>query len=102
LASSYERPDQAALAKLEPLARRLAEELTAWRARAQRAETEAAELRSKGGALAGPELLQVRQRIVDLERENQEMRRRIVAARDQLAALSTRLAFLEGRREAAG
>ena len=68
MASAYERPDQAALAKLEPLARKLAEELTALRARAQRAEADAAELRSKGGALAGPELLQVRQRIVDLER----------------------------------
>jgi chromosome segregation ATPase len=102
LASAYERPDEAALSKLEPLARRLAEELATWRARAQRAEADAAERKGKGGALGGPELLEVRQRIVDLERENQDLRRRIAAARDQLSTLSTRLAFLEGRREAHG
>lgn len=78
----------------------MAEELSAWRARAQRAEAQAVELKARGGTLAGPELMQVRQRIVDLEKENQELRRRISAARDQLAALSTRLSFLEGRREA--
>lgn len=78
----------------------MAEELSAWRARAQRAEAQTGELKARGGTLAGPELMQVRQRIVDLEKENQELRRRISAARDQLAALSTRLSFLEGRREA--
>lgn len=98
--SPYERPDLAAFARLEQLARRMAEELSAWRARAQRAEAQAGELKARGGTLAGPELMQVRQRIVDLEKENQELRRRISAARDQLAALSTRLSFLEGRREA--
>ena len=40
MASSYERPDQAALARLEPLVHALAEELSAWRKRCQRAETE--------------------------------------------------------------
>lgn len=78
----------------------MAEELSAWRSRAQRAEAQTGELKARGGTLAGPELMQVRQRIVDLEKENQELRRRISAARDQLAALSTRLSFLEGRREA--
>lgn len=102
MASPYERPDLAALARLETVARRLAEDLAAWRGRAQRAETELAELKTKGGSLAGPELLRVRQRIVDLEQENLELRRRVSAARDQLAALSTRLVFLEERSEAAG
>ena len=48
----------------------MADELSAWRARAQRAEAEAGELKARGGTLAGPELMQVRQRIVDLEKEN--------------------------------
>lgn len=99
MASPYERPDLAAFQKLEPLARKLAEELTAWRARAQRAEAELGEHKGKGG-LAGPELIEFRQRIVDLEKENQDLRRRITAAREQLDALRSRLAFLEERREA--
>lgn len=101
MASSYERPDAAAFARLEPMIHTLAEELGAWRKRCQRAETELAELKARGGTLAGPELTQVRQRIVDLEKENLDLRRRVGAAREQLASLSSRLVFLEDR-EAAG
>jgi len=97
VASSYERPDSAALARVEQLVQSLAEDLGAWRKRAQRAETELADLKARGGTLAGPELTQVRQRIVDLERENQDLRQRVAAAREQLAALSARLVFLEDR-----
>jgi chromosome segregation ATPase len=100
LASSYERPDDAALARLEQLVRHLAEDLGAWRKRGLRSEAEVAELKSRGGSLAGPELLQVRQRIVDLERENQDLRLRVTVARDQLASLSARLVFLEDRKAA--
>lgn len=102
MASPYERPDLAALAKLETLVRKLTDELTALRARVQRSEAEVAEAKSKGGSLAGPELLQVRQRIVDLEKENQELRRRATAARDHMAAVQTRLVFLEDRNEKTG
>lgn len=98
--SSYERPDQEALSRLEPLVHALAEELTAWRKRCQRAEAELAELKARGGTLAGPELTQVRQRIVDLEGENHELRQRVTAAREQLASLSARLVFLEDRQVA--
>ena len=55
-----------------------------------------------GGSRGGPELLQVRQRIVDLERENQELRRRLTNAREHMSAVSTRLVFLEDRNEKAG
>ena len=102
MASPYERPDQAALARLDSLVRKLMEELGTLRGRAHRAETELTEARSKGGSIAGPELLQVRQRIVDLERENQELRRRLVNAREHMSAVSTRLVFLEDRNEKAG
>jgi predicted nucleic acid-binding Zn-ribbon protein len=97
LASSYERPDAPELARVEDLVRALAEEVTAWRKRCQRAEAELAEVKSRGGTLAGPELLQVRQRIVDLEGENQDLRRRITEARTRLATLRGRLVFLEDR-----
>ena len=97
MASSYERPDIPALDRLEHLVQTLAEELGAWRKRCQRAETELADLKARGGTLAGPELTQVRQRIVDLEQENLELRQRVTAARDQLAALTARLVFLEDR-----
>jgi chromosome segregation ATPase len=102
LASPYERPDQAAFARLDALVRKLMEELTALRGRTHRAEAELNEARSKGGSIAGPELLQVRQRIVDLERENQELRRRLANAREHMSAVSTRLVFLEDRNEKAG
>lgn len=95
--SSYERPDRKALEQLEPLAHKLAEELTAWRKRAARAESELTEMKGRGGQLAGPELLGVRQRIADLETENQDLRRRIAGARDQLEVLRSRLVFLESR-----
>jgi len=97
VASSYERPDTNALARVEQLVQSLAEDLGAWRKRAHRAEAELVELKARGGTLAGPELTQVRQRIVDLERENLELRQRVAAAREQLAALSARLVFLEDR-----
>lgn len=95
--SSYARPDQAALERLETVAHKLAEELAAWRKRAARAETELAELKARGGPVSGPELLEVQQRVADLEAENQDLRRRVAAAREQLGALSSRLIFLEGR-----
>lgn len=101
MTSSYERPDREALDELEPLVLRLGEELAAWRKRCQRAEAELTELKSRGGQLAGPELLEVRQRIADLESENQGLRRRIAAARDQLQVLSSRLVFLEARESGA-
>lgn len=100
MGSPYARPDQSALAELEELVRHLTEELASWRRRSLRSEAELQELKSRGGLLAGPELVQVRQRIVDLETENQELRRRIDAARGRVETLSTRLLFLEEQAEA--
>ena len=50
---------------------------------------------SRLGAVAGPELVQARQRVLDLEVENQALRQRIDGARDRLRMLSNRLSFLE-------
>ena len=56
---------------------------------------------TRGGVLAGPELLQSRQRVIELEVENQALRQRIESARERLQALSSRLAFLESEEGAA-
>jgi hypothetical protein len=45
--------------------------------------------------LAGPEMLQARQRVLELEEESQSLRQRIDAARDRLALLASRLRFLQ-------
>ena len=91
----YERPDQKALADLEQVVHNLAEELAGWRRRTLKAEGEMQQARANGGVLAGPELTQARQRVVELETENQSLRLRIDAAKDRLRALAGRLSFLE-------
>lgn len=92
---AYQRPDQAALAEVETLARHLVEELGAWRRRCLRAEAELNDVRSRTGPVTGPGLSETRARAVELEQENVELRRRLEAARERLGGLSARLAFLE-------
>ena len=92
---TYERPDQKALAELEQVLHHLAEELAGWRRRTLKAEAELQEARASGGVLAGPELTQSRQRIIELETENLALRQRIDAAKERLGALAGRLTFLE-------
>jgi FtsZ-binding cell division protein ZapB len=90
-----ERPHQKALTELEQVVRHLAEELAAWRRRTLKAEGEMQQARANGGVLAGPELTQARQRIGELETENQALRQRIDAAKDRLQVIAGRLSFLE-------
>jgi FtsZ-binding cell division protein ZapB len=91
----YERPDQKALSELERVVHSLAEELAGWRRRTLKAEGELQQARANGGVLAGPELTQARQRVVELETENQSLRLRIDAAKERLRTLSGRVSFLE-------
>jgi FtsZ-binding cell division protein ZapB len=93
--SYYERPDQKALEDLEQVVQHLAEELAGWRRRTLKAEGELQQARANSGVLAGPELNQARQRVIELETENQALRLRIDAAKDRLRALAARLSFLE-------
>jgi FtsZ-binding cell division protein ZapB len=83
------------MADLEQLLQHLAEELAGWRRRTLKAEAELQELRASGGVLAGPELNLSRQRVIELEMENQALRQRIDGAKDRLKALAGRLSFLE-------
>lgn len=95
LSHNYERPDQKAAAELEQVVRHLAEELAGWRRRTLKAEGELQQAQANGGVVAGPELKQARQRVIELETENQALRQRIDAAKDRLQALAGRLLFLE-------
>ena len=95
MAYYYERPDLKALTDLEQVVHHLAEELAGWRRRTLKAEGELQQARANGGVLAGPELTQARQRVIELETENQALRLRIDAAKDRLRALAGRVSFLE-------
>lgn len=95
MSDPYERPDQNALADLDQLFHHVAEELAGWRRRTLKAEAELQEARADGGVLAGPELKQSRQRVIELEMENQALRQRIEGAKERLRALASRLSFLE-------
>lgn len=94
MATAYDRPDGKALAELEQLFRHLGTEVAQWRRRSLKAEAELAQVRAKG-VYEGPELSGVRQRVVELEGENQQLRERIDAARERVRTLNGRLAFLE-------
>jgi chromosome segregation ATPase len=94
VATAYERPDRQALVELEQLFRHLGAEVAQWRRRSLKAEAELAQVRAKG-VYEGPELTGVRQRVAELETENQQLRERIDAARERVRTLNARLAFLE-------
>lgn len=95
MTQSYERPDAHAMRELGDLLQSIGEELAAWRRRSLKAEAELGEARSRGGVVAGPELIQSRQRSLDLDLENQALHQRIAVARERLVMLANRLSFLE-------
>ena len=95
MTQSYERPDARALDELIDLLQNVGEELATWRRWSLKAETELQEAKASGGVLAGPELIQARQRVIDLELENQALRRRVEGTRERVRMLADRLSFLE-------
>ena len=95
VAYAYERADIKALGDVELLLQHVLNELAGWRRRTLRAEAELQEARASGGVLAGPQVKEARQRVLELETENQALRQRIDAARERLRVLAARLSFLE-------
>ena len=89
LASNDDRPEFRALGELEEAVRQVSDELAIWRKRAHKAEGGAS-----GPGVAGA-LLLARERVVELEGENEELRRLIQRARSRVTGLLTRLRFLE-------
>lgn len=95
MASPYVRPDQSAFDELEQLLDHLVEELTVWRRRCLKAEAELANLKAPGGMVPGDDALRSRGRVLDLERENVDLRLRVDRAREMVLQLQDRLAFLD-------
>jgi FtsZ-binding cell division protein ZapB len=95
VAYTYERPDLPALGELERVLQSMTEELAAWRRRTLKAEAELKEAQASGGVVAGAELKDSRQRVIELETENQALRQRIESAKERLRVLAGRLSFLE-------
>lgn len=105
--SDSERPDIAAFGELEQLIHALGDEMAAWRRRAHEAEARLgkaeARLKEVGerGAVESPVSPDgaASPRMAELERENQELRQRLEAARERTKQLLERLRFLRQQHE---
>lgn len=104
MTSPYVRPDLGALDDLERVLRHLTDELGGWRRRCLKAESELQAVKAQGGMVPSEELVALRGRLLDLEKENLELRHRIERTRDLVASLRQRIEFVlpegdEGGRE---
>jgi len=95
LAYDGERVDAAVLDQLESVLRHVAEELTGWRARALKAESDLKESGARGAGTAAKPDPETRGRLSDLEQENKTLRQRVEAAKLRVHDLLSRLTFLE-------
>ena len=100
MTSPYVRPDLPALDEVERLLGHLTEELAAWRRRCLKAESELQSVKGQEGMVPGDDVVRLRARLLDLERENLNLSTRVDRARTMVTALQQRLAFVE--RETAG
>lgn len=100
MTSPYVRPDLPALDEVERLLGHLTEELSAWRRRCLKAESELQTVKGQEGMVPGDDVVRLRARLLDLERENLNLSTRVDRARTMVTALQQRLAFVE--RETAG
>jgi chromosome segregation ATPase len=101
LAYDGERADAQVLDQLEAILRHVADELSSWRSRAQKAEAELKDIgaRGAGTARADPD---VKARATELEQENRALRQRVEAAKVRVQDLLSRLTFLEEQARQAG
>lgn len=95
MAYAYDRPDLKAVDEVETLVRHLLDELGAWRRRSLKAESELQQLQQASAGAGGPTPRATRDRVVQLETENQVLRHRVDAARERVQSLVGRLSFLE-------
>jgi hypothetical protein len=95
VAYAYERPDLKAVDEVETLVRHLLDELGAWRRRCLKAVAELQQLQQASVGTGGPTPRATRDRVVQLETENQALRHRVDAARERVQSLVGRLSFLE-------
>ena len=98
MAYDGERADARALDQLETVLRYVADELSAWHARALKIEAELREHQGGGQPRSATAVRldpEVRNRIAELEQENKQLRQRVEAARTRVGELLGRLTFLE-------
>ena len=95
MTSPYVRPDLPALDEVERLLGHLTEELAAWRRRCLKAESELQSVKGQEGMVPGDDVVRLRARLLDLERENLNLSTRVDRARTMVTALQQRLAFVE-------
>lgn len=100
MTSPYARPDLLALEEVERLLGHLTEELATWRRRCLKAESELQSVKGQEGMVPSDDVVRLRARLLDLERENLNLSTRVDRARGMVTALQQRLAFVE--RETAG
>ena len=94
MTSPYAPPDRAALAELERVIQHLMDELVTWRRRCLKAEGALQGLSGQGGLVPGDDLVQVKDRLLEVERDNLDLRSRVDRARDMVDQLQQRLLFL--------
>ena len=97
------RPEREAFAELERLVRNLGEELSFFRRRALEAERRLREVAPEAGPpppAGTPE--QLRARVSELERENQDLRARLDEAASRTRQMAERVKFLRQQEEASG
>lgn len=102
MTSPYVRPDLPALDEIERLLGHLTEELAAWRRRCLKAESELQSVKGQEGMVPSDDLVRLRARLLDLERENLNLTTRVDRARGMVSALQQRLAFVERESAAEG
>lgn len=90
----HSEPPEDPVALLERVAARLEDELAGWRRRSFKAEAEAEDARGRATPVSSGDLTLIRQRVSDLEAENQRLRARVAEAREQVEQLRTRLRFV--------
>jgi hypothetical protein len=79
----------------------LVDELATWRRRCQKAELELQALKSQDGMVPGGDVTRARGHLLDLERENLDLKLRVDRARTMVTQLQDRLAFLDAEAPAA-
>lgn len=95
--SDHAHPDSDAFTELARLVRHLGEELAAYRKRAHSAESRLRTLDEQVAQVVGV----TPARVLELERENSELRRRVAEARERTEKVLTRVRFLKQQRDSA-
>ncbi len=93
--SGHARPDPEPLPELTRLVRALGEELAGYRKRAHAAEARLRTLEERVVQVTGV----TSEQVMELERENAELRERVAVARDRTRRMLARVRFLKQQRD---